>query len=72
MPKQFLTNPDGSIPANTNAELLKREGIPFVLPTAMWEPTAGMMLVESDPEMIDGVWRQKWIEVPIQTANYEE
>lgn len=63
MPKQFLLNPDGSIPANTNIALLEAEGIPLVLPTPRWRPAEGMALQEADPVQVDGVWRQTWIEV---------
>ena len=60
MPKQFLLNPDGSIPVNTNIELLQAGGIPLVLPTPMpKEP--GMVAVEQEPEKdSEGVWRQTW------------
>lgn len=65
MVKQFLLNPDGSIPANANIELLAAEGIPLVLPTARWRPAEGMMLEERDPvQGEDSVWRQVWVEVP--------
>ena len=61
MPKQFLLNPDGSIPANVNVELLQAEGIPLVLPTEM-PRQAGMIAVEQDPQQdADGVWRQVWV-----------
>lgn len=61
MPKQFLLNPDGSIPANVNVELLQAEGIPLVLPTPMpREPS--MVAVEQEPQQgADGVWRQVWV-----------
>jgi hypothetical protein len=60
MPKQFLLNPDGSIPANANVELLQAEGIPLVMPTPIpREP--GMVAVEQEPQQdADGVWRQVW------------
>ena len=61
MPKQFLLNPDGSIPANVNVELLQAEGIPLVLPTPM-PRESGMMAVEQEPKQdADGVWRQVWV-----------
>lgn len=60
MPKQFLLNPDGSVPANTNIELLQEQGIPLVLPTPM-PRQAGMVAIEQEPEQdADGVWRQVW------------
>lgn len=59
MPKQFLLNPDGSVPENANVELLTSLGIPLVLPTTVpREP--GMVAVEQEPEMIDGKWVQVW------------
>lgn len=59
MPKQFLLNPDGSIPANVNVQVLQEAGIPLVLPTPIpREP--GMIAVEQEPQQIDGVWRQVW------------
>jgi hypothetical protein len=61
MPKQFLLNPDGSIPANVNVELLKANGIPLVMPTPM-PRESGMMAVEQEPQQdADGVWRQVWV-----------
>lgn len=63
--KQFLLNPDGSLPADANIEALKRAGIPLVLPTPRWRPAPGMMLVEVEPEMRDGAMRQTWREVLI-------
>ena len=61
MPKQFLLNPDGTIPAGANVELLEAEGIPLVLPTP--RPTApDMVAVEQEPQQdADGVWRQVWM-----------
>lgn len=60
MPKQFLLNSDGTIPAGTNVELLEAEGIPLVLPTPIpREP--GMVAVEQEPQQdAGGVWRQVW------------
>lgn len=60
MPKQFLLNPDGSIPENTNIELLKAEGVLLVIPTPV-PRMFGMIAVEQEPEQDEnGVWRQKW------------
>lgn len=60
MPKQFLLNADGSIPENTNVELLEADGIPLVMPTPM-PREAGMVAVEQEPRQdADGVWRQAW------------
>lgn len=60
MPKQFLLNPDGSIPANANVELLQADGIPLVLPTPM-PREHGMVAVEQEPHQdANGVFRQVW------------
>ena len=66
--KQFLLNPDGSIPEGANIEALKRAGIPLVLPTPRWRPAPGMMLVEAEPEMREGAMRQTWCEIEIPLA----
>jgi len=59
MPKQFLLNADGSIPANVNVEALQAANIPLVLPTPM-PRESGMVAVEQEPQQIDGVWKQVW------------
>ena len=59
MPKQFLLNADGSLPANVNVETLQAAGIPLVLPTPM-PRQGGMVAVEQEPQIIDGVWKQMW------------
>ena len=72
MPKQFLLNPDGSIPANANIELLKAEGIPLVLPTPM-PRQSGMIAVEQEPQQdAEGVWRQVWVLEPAPEPENEE
>jgi hypothetical protein len=64
MPKQFLLNADGSIPANVNVQALHDAGIPLVLPTLM-PRESGMVAVELDPQQdADGVWRQVWVLEP--------
>lgn len=64
MPKQFLLNPDGSIPANINLQTLQEAGIPLVLPTPM-PRTPGMVAIEQEPQQdADGIWRQVWVEKP--------
>lgn len=66
MVKQFLLNPDGSIPPNTRVDVLVAEGIPLVLPTPRWNPQPGFMLGERDPVQDEnGVWRQVWAEVAV-------
>jgi hypothetical protein len=64
MPKQFLLNPDGSVPAGTNLQAILDAGIPLVLPTPLpREP--GMVAVEQEPQQdADGVWRQVWVLEP--------
>lgn len=63
MPKQFLLNPDGSIPANVNLQALQEAGIPLVLPTPM-PRTPGMIAIEQDPQQNEkGLWVQVWVEV---------
>ena len=66
MPKQFLLNPDGSIPANINLQALQEAGVQLVLPTPM-PRTPGMVAIEQEPQQdADGVWRQVWVEEPAQ------
>jgi hypothetical protein len=72
MPKQFLLNPDGSIPANTNIDLLKIEGIPLVMPTPM-PRESGMIAVEQDPQQdSNGLWHQIWVLEPVQDQEMEQ
>lgn len=60
MRKQFLLNPDGSIPQNVNLAALQEAGIPLVIPTEM-PRSSGMIAVEQDPQQDEhGVWRQVW------------
>jgi hypothetical protein len=70
--KQFLLNPDGSVPANVNLQVLADAGIPLVLPTPMpREP--GMVAIEQEPQQdVDGVWRQVWVLEPVPLAPPEE
>ena len=64
MPKQYLLNVDGSIPANVNVAALEEAGIPLVFPTEV--PRAnGMIAVEQEPQQDEsGVWRQVWTLAP--------
>ena len=60
MPRQFLLNPDGSVPADANLPLLESLGIPLVLPTPI-PRQSGMVAVEQEPQQdAEGVWRQVW------------
>lgn len=72
MPRQFILNSDGSVPANVNVELLVEQGIPLVMPTPA--PSAsGMMAIEQDPQQdAAGVWRQVWVLVPAQADLTQE
>ena len=72
MPKQFLLNPDGSLPVNVNVQALQEAGIPLVLPTPMpREP--GMIAVEQEPEQdADGIWRQVWLLEPAPESEQEQ
>lgn len=63
MPKQFLLNADGSLPANVNVQALEEAGIPLVLPTPM-PRQGGMVAIEQEPQQIDGVWKQVWVLEP--------
>ena len=66
MVKQFLLNPDGSIPSGANLEKLASQGIPLVVPTIAAK-AAGMIAVEQDPQKDEnGVFRQVWVLVPAQ------
>lgn len=70
--KQFLLNPDGSVPLGVNLEVLAAAGIPLVLPTPPWVPEVGMQLEERGPAQDkDGVWRQVWVEVPVPPVSPE-
>lgn len=62
--KQFLLRSDGSIPPGTDVTALKQAGVLLVVPTPRPRPSAGMMVVDTDPVQIDGIWRQQWAEVP--------
>jgi hypothetical protein len=62
--KQFLLRPDGSFPPHTDVEALKKAGVRFVLPTKPPRPRPGMMVMDTEPIEVDGIWRQQWTEVP--------
>jgi hypothetical protein len=62
--KQFLLKPDGSIPVGTNVQALLSAGVRLVMPTVRPRPSVGMMVVDTDPELRNGVWYQCWKEVP--------
>jgi hypothetical protein len=71
MIKQFLLNPDGSIPQTVNLPLLEQNGIKLVLPTPM-PRECGKVAVEQEPELIDGVWKQAWKLEPFVINNDQE
>lgn len=57
---QYLTLPDGSIHPGVNLSALEEAGVLIVRPVdPPMEP--GMIAVEGDPEMRDGVLWQTWI-----------
>jgi hypothetical protein len=60
MPVQYLTLPDGSIHPGVSLSVLEEAGVLIVRPVD--PPTGpGMIAVEGDPEMRDGVLWQTWI-----------
>lgn len=69
--KQFLLNPDGSVPPGTNVTMLLEHGVKLVIPTPMPRPNPGMMMVDTDPEFVNGVWCQRWKEVPAPEVEEE-
>jgi len=71
MPRQFLLNPDGSVPLGVDVAVLHAQGIPLVLPSQPQAPAKGMCLIEGDPQVLNGVWHQVWVEVPIPSAQAE-
>jgi len=64
---QFLMNPDGTAPAGTNIAALAAAGILLVRPVTMPAPVPGMQVIEGDPELIDGIWYQTWLQLEIPT-----
>jgi len=69
--KQFLLNSDGSVPNTTDIELLKQNNILLVIPTPA-PKESGMVAVECEPQMIDGVWKQVWkLEPFVNNADQE-
>lgn len=62
---QFLLNPDGTLPANVDVKALQAAGVRFVMPTP--PPTVAspsMIVQDTEPELVNGIWHQRWIEVP--------
>lgn len=60
MPVQYLTLPDGSIHPGVSLSVLEDAGVLIVRPVnPPREP--GMIAVEGDPEMRDGILWQTWI-----------
>ena len=62
--KQFLLNKDGSIPVGADVAALLAAGVRLVVPTHRPRPSVGMMVVDTEPELKNGVWYQCWKEVP--------
>jgi hypothetical protein len=65
MAQQYLTQPDGTIPANVDVAALDAAGVLIVRPV---DPprTPGMVPVEGEPEQRNGGWWQTWREVPVE------
>ena len=70
MIKQFLLNPDGSIPNNINIELLQQEGIKIAIPTPA-PRESGMVAIEKEPELVEGQWKQVWELIPAPEETIE-
>lgn len=72
MPKQFLLNADGTVPANTNLQVLEEFQIPLVMPTPM-PREGGMVAVEQEPQQDEqGIWRQVWTLEPAPEPEVDE
>ena len=69
MVKQFLLNADGTVPAATDAAVLLATGVTLVMPTAPPPCTAGYVAQDTDPELVDGVWYQRWEIIPHPDAD---
>lgn len=77
MIKQFLLNPDGSIPEFCNVQLLAENNIPLVLPRPRGIAKEGYVMKESDPIFDNDLQMhiQAWIETPLpieDAANIEQ
>jgi hypothetical protein len=70
--KQFLLNPDGSIPPGTNVAVLLENGIRLVRPNPQPRPSPGMMMVDTEPVLVNGIWHQCWKEVPAPVVEEED
>lgn len=62
MVKQYLTLPDGSIPAGVDRAALEAAGVLIVRPVAP-PRTPGMAVVQGAPVQRNGEWWQTWREV---------
>lgn len=60
---QYLTRPDGSIPAGVDVTALKAAGVRIVRPTPIPRKPS-MVAVEGEPEERDGIWWQTWTLAP--------
>lgn len=65
MIKQFLLNPDGSIPEFCNVQLLAENNIPLVLPRPRGIAREGYVIQESEPIFDEELQQyvQNWVEV---------
>jgi hypothetical protein len=62
--KQFLLNPDGSVPLGTNVPALLEAGVTLVTPTITPVPEPGYTFIEGVPE--DG--KQTWVMVEVEVS----
>ena len=69
MVKQFLLNADESVPAGTNIQLLQEAGVTMVMPTAPPPVVNGYAVQDTDPELVDGTWYQRWEIIPHPDGN---
>lgn len=61
MALQYLTLPDGSLPAGVSAESLTAAGVLIVRPTKPPVPTVDQVVRDTgDPTLTDGVYYQRW------------
>lgn len=61
MPQQFLTNPDGSVPAGIDVAALLAAGVLLVRPTPPPTPAPNQVPRDTcDPTLTNGVYYQRW------------
>lgn len=67
--KQYLLNADGSVNPGTNIQMLQEAGVVFVMPTTPPVATHGYAVKDIEPELVDGVWYQRWEIIEHPDAN---